>query len=145
MIEIDARTTIPAHELWYEFSHASGPGGQHVNKASTRASLCFAPARSGALSDSQKQRICQRLRPRLSREGVLRVDCDETRSQARNREIARARLRELLQNALRRQKKRRPTRPSRGAVERRLDEKHHRGQIKRKRRRINRRNLDEDV
>ena len=114
---------IPRREIWFEFSHSSGPGGQNVNKVATAAALCFHPASSGVLSPQQKETVQERLANRINADGVLRVASDEGRSQSGTRARATERFRELLEEALRPVKKRRPTRPSRASVERRLLDK----------------------
>jgi len=125
---------IPEQELSWRFSRASGPGGQNVNKRDTRVELSFDLARSSVIGAVRKERALERLRTRLSG-GVLTVVASEQRSQARNRDDARARLVELLHEALAPPPRaRRPTRPSRGAVERRLESKRHRSETKARRR-----------
>lgn len=125
---------IPASELSWRFSRASGPGGQNVNKRDTRVELAFDLAGSSAIGAVRKERALERLRTRLVG-GVLTVVASEQRSQARNREDARARLIALLHEALAPPPRaRRPTRPSRGAVERRLESKRHRSETKARRR-----------
>lgn len=114
---------IPEREVWFEFSHAGGPGGQNVNKVATAATLCFHPASSGVLSDSQKALVALKLANRINQDGVLRVASDSARTQPGNRALAAARFAELLSEALKPIKKRRPTRPSRASVERRLSDK----------------------
>ncbi|MDR1744407.1 MAG: aminoacyl-tRNA hydrolase [Planctomycetota bacterium] len=111
---------IPRREVWFEFSHSSGPGGQNVNKVSTAVALCFHPASSSALSDRQKDAIAAKLANRINSEGVLRIVGDEGRSQSGNRARVIERFAELLAETLKPVKKRRPTRPSRASVERRL-------------------------
>ncbi|MCD8350329.1 MAG: aminoacyl-tRNA hydrolase [Planctomycetaceae bacterium] len=114
---------IPRRETWYEFSHASGPGGQNVNKVATAATLCFHPASSGVLTPVQKERVARRLANRINVDGVLRITAADARTQSANRSSADARFCELIHDALKVQKKRRPTRPSRGSIERRLVDK----------------------
>ena len=121
---------VPEHEVWFEFSHASGPGGQNVNKVATVATLCFALAASGVLSDAEKRLAATRLANRIAADGVLRITSRESRSQSGNRMRAAARFRLLLAEALKPVKKRRPTRPSLASRERRLADKHHRARRK---------------
>ncbi len=111
---------IPKREVWFEFSHSSGPGGQNVNKVSTAVTLCFHPASSSVLSDRQKDAIAAKLANRINSEGVLRIVSDEGRSQSGNRANATARFAEILAEILKPVKKRRPTRPGKASIERRL-------------------------
>ena len=120
---------IPRHELDLRFSASGGPGGQHANKAATRAELTFDVETSAALSDAQRARVIDRLGP------VVRVVADDERSQTRNRALAEERLAARLRGALHVQRSRRATRPTRGSQRRRLDAKQRRSDIKRSRRR----------
>ena len=125
---------IPAEELRWRFSRASGPGGQAVNTTDSRVELVFDLLGSRTIPASLKTRAAARLESRLV-EGVLVVVASEHRGQWRNRQAALRRLRALLEEALRPPPPpRRPTRPGRGAVERRLEAKRRRGAIKSERR-----------
>ena len=124
---------IPGAEIHETASRAGGPGGQHVDKASTRVTLRWCAARSGALSDAQRARLRRRLAARLTRDGDLLVHARATRSRARNRELARARLAALVREGLARRRPRRPTQPSAVARERRLEGKRRRALAKRRR------------
>jgi ribosome-associated protein len=125
---------IPAEELRWRFSRASGPGGQAVNTTDSRVELVFDLLGSRTIPASLKTRAAARLESRLA-EGVLVVVASEHRGQWRNRQAALRRLRALLEEALRPPPPpRRPTRPGRGAVERRLEAKRRRGAIKSERR-----------
>ena len=129
-LRVSARLTIPPEELHWRFSRSSGPGGQSVNTSDSRASVSFDVARSAVLSEPARARAVLRLADRL-RDGVLTVTAADERSQWRNRQLALERLGALLRAALAAPPRaRRPTRPSRGAVERRLADK--RRQSKRK-------------
>lgn len=132
-IFITPALVIPRAELHFRTSRSSGPGGQHVNKVETRVEVLFDVASSPSLDDDQRARLLSALHTGLNSEGVLHLVADSYRSQYRNREEAVARLVVLLQHALRPQKPRRPTRITRGAKEQRLQEKKHRGEIKRRR------------
>lgn len=133
-LQIDAGLTIPESELSWRFSRSSGPGGQGVNTADSRAELVWDVAASTVLSASQRERLLARLGNRIA-DGVLTIAASEHRAQLRNREAARARLAELVADALRPPAPpRRPTKPSRGATERRLTAKKQRTDIKRLRR-----------
>jgi ribosome-associated protein len=124
---------VPESALEFSFSSSSGPGGQNVNKRATKATL-----RLGLLNLPIPGDALERLRGLgshfITGEGELLIQCDEHRSQERNREGCLERLRELLVAALRRPKVRRATRPTRGSKERRLTEKKQRGETKRRRR-----------
>lgn len=128
-IEINGRLTIPANELTWRFGPSGGPGGQHANTANTRAELVFEISTSSVLSDGQRRMLEAEFGPRL------RVVVDDARSQNRNREVAAERLALKLRQALVPKPKRRPTRPSRRAKQRRLDAKRRTGQRKAERRR----------
>jgi ribosome-associated protein len=125
---------IPAAELRERFSRSSGPGGQSVNTTDSRAELSFDVARSPSLPERERSRAMARLATRLA-DGVVTVAAETERSQLMNREAARARLAALLREAIAPPPPPRvPTKPSRGARERRLADKTRRAQIKRNRR-----------
>jgi len=126
---------IPETELSESYSRAGGPGGQHVNKVATRATLRWNIAASGALRSSQRDRLLEKLKSRLTTEGVLVVHASSSRSQSANRQEARERLAELIRAALVVQRKRRATRPTRASRERRLSDKKRKGDRKRGRQR----------
>lgn len=127
---------IPRGELAWRFSRSSGPGGQSVNTADSRVELSFDLARTTALPPALKQRALHRLASRLV-DGVLTVAASEHRNQLQNRRAALARLVVLLTDALAPPPPpRRPTRPSRGAVQARLDAKRRRGITKQYRRAV---------
>lgn len=133
-LPIDQEVVIPAEELGWRFSRASGPGGQGVNTTDSRVELVFDLARSRSLPEGLRRRALERLAPQLVA-GVLVVVALEHRSQWRNRQAARLRLAALLRQAMAPPPPpRRPTRPSRGSVERRLAAKRWRGAIKNGRR-----------
>lgn len=134
-LRINGRLAIPRAELRYLASRSGGPGGQHVNTSSTRIELWWDVSASVALSRAQREQLLARLAPRLDGAGRLRIVSDAHRSQLRNREAVTERLREVVAAALVVPKVRRPTRPSRAAKQRRLDEKKRRGAVKRDRRR----------
>ncbi len=125
---------IPAAEIVELSSRSSGPGGQHVNTSSTRVSLRWNLRDSGGLSEEARTRLLARLRPKVSRDGVLIVHSDRHRSRQRNLEAAYERLHELVETALYQAPPRRPTTPSRGAKKRRLDAKRRRSALKIQRR-----------
>jgi ribosome-associated protein len=133
MIEVTDTLAIPEHEVTYTFSRSAGPGGQHVNKVSTRVTLLFDVAHSRSLSDRQRARIRGRLATRINRGGVLRVVCQKHRSQSANREEARERFAGLLREALRERPRRKKAGVPRSVVERRLEQKRRRSGLKRER------------
>jgi ribosome-associated protein len=133
-VRVNDRLTIPAAELSWRFSRSSGPGGQGVNTTDSRVELSWDLAGSEVLPLALRDRALERLRDRLVN-GVLTVTASEHRSQLRNREAVAARLAGIVASAIAPPPRvRRPTRPSRGAVERRIAEKKRRGEIKRNRR-----------
>jgi len=134
VVHIRRGVAIPLEELRFRFTRSSGPGGQHVNKAATQAELTFDVARSPSLSDEHRRRVLSRLGSYISQEGVLRLTCQSTRSQAQNRREAVERFQALLAGALRVAKARKRTRPTRASQERRLAAKRRRTQLKRERR-----------
>ncbi len=121
---------MPESELSWRFSRSSGPGGQHVNTTETRVEVLWSPTESSVLTADQRARVATRLRGRLI-DGQVSVVSSTHRSQLRNREDAQRRLEELVTEALKPEKKRRATRPTRGSVERRLEAKKRRSQLKR--------------
>ena len=129
------RWTIPDHELEWTFGTSGGPGGQHANKASTRADLHWDIGDSGVLPADVKERVMNGLRNRIT-DGVLTVGSEESRSQWRNRSIARKRMGELIEEAARPPKRRKRTRPTRASQRRRLESKRRRSEKKRLRKSI---------
>ena len=133
-LRIRGSIVVPEHELRWRFSRSSGPGGQSVNTSDTRVELSYDIAESEAFGPVLKARALRRLEGRLTG-GVLTVTASEHRSQLRNREAAEERLAELLRDAIAPPpRRRRPTAPTRSAVERRLADKRRRGDTKRLRR-----------
>ena len=133
-IIVNEQLRIPMNELQYRFSTSSGPGGQHANKASTRVTLIYDVAHSPSLDEEMRRVLLKRLAPYLDKDGLLQIHVQDSRSQHRNREIANGRFRELLAAALIRRKRRRPTRPNRKAIEKRLATKKKHSQRKQERR-----------
>lgn len=124
-LRVGRSLVIPEGELDWRFSPSSGPGGQHANRAHTRAEVIFDVEASGALSSRQRRRLLEQVGPQVS------AVADEERSQARNRQIARDRLADKLAEALRPRKRRVPTRPSRRAQRRRVESKRRHSRKKR--------------
>lgn len=130
MIEVVPGVEIPEGELRFVASRAGGPGGQNVNKVSSRITLLFDLAGSPSLDDGQKEKIAKRLATRINRQGILQVSSQRHREQGMNRAAATERFTELLREALTDAPPRKPTRVPRAAKRKRIEEKRKRGKIK---------------
>jgi ribosome-associated protein len=127
-IRVTRSVSLPRSEIELRFSRSSGPGGQHAQKTESRVEALFDVEASAALTERQKTRVIARSGP------VLRAVAQDERSQWRNRELATERLVEQLRQALRVERRRKPTKPTAASKERRLEQKRRRGEIKRLRR-----------
>ena len=134
-LEVQPDLVIPRSELEYRATRAGGPGGQHVNKSSTRIELTWNVEASRALTEDQRTRLRNRLGGRMDGSGTIRVVASDSRSQTQNREEAERRLTELIRRGLIVPKARRKTRPTRSSVEKRLQSKKQAADKKRERRR----------
>lgn len=127
-MRVNRELSVPLAEIELRTSRSSGPGGQHANVTASRVEAVFDVAGSPSLREDQRRRALARVGPRLS------AVAQDTRSQARNRELALERLRTKLEAGIKRPKRRRPTRPGRAARERRLEQKRQTSQRKQQRR-----------
>lgn len=123
-IDVNQSLVIPDAELDYKYTTSGGPGGQHANKASTRVQLSWNIAESGVVGGKMRSRLLSKLGD------VVRVDVDDHRSQARNKEAAAERLADKVRDALKRKRLRKPTRRTRGSERRRLENKKQRSEKK---------------
>lgn len=133
---ITAKITIPASDMEVRFSRASGPGGQHVNTTDTRVRVHFDLQGTTALFDTVKARLREAYGNRINRDGALVLTSDAYRSRHRNIADVRERLAEMIRAHLLPPKRRRPTKPSRGAKKRRLESKKRRSAVKSGRKRV---------
>jgi ribosome-associated protein len=133
-LQVNSALVIPRGELSVRATRASGAGGQHVNKTSSRIELTWNIRQSQSLSEDQRALILAKLATRLTSGGDLRIVASTTRRQFQNREIAEERLVKILRDALTVRKKRKATRPTRASKEARLDEKRKHSTKKRERR-----------
>jgi ribosome-associated protein len=133
LLAVNDSLSIPRNELDVRVSRASGAGGQHVNKTSSRVEIFWNIPASRALTDEQRARLLDKLSSRLTTEGSIRVVASDMRSQSRNRDLAEERLAELVSRALIVPRKRKPTRPTRAAKEARLETKKRQSNKKRDR------------
>ena len=128
-IRVTRSVVLPRSEIQLRFSRSSGPGGQHAQRTESRVEAVFDVEASTALTERQKHRVVRKVGP------VVRAIAQDERSQWRNRELATDRLVEQLRQALKVEQRRRPTKPTAAAKERRLEQKRRRSEVKRLRRR----------
>ena len=131
---VTPRLTIPASELAVSFARSGGPGGQNVNKVSSKVELRWNPVTSAALTADDRALLIERLRSRLTNDGTLIVTSTATRDQLKNRDDAESKLALIVRTALHRDKPRRETKPTRASKRRRVADKRHRSEIKKHRR-----------
>ena len=133
-VVVSPSLTIPGGELAFAFSRSGGPGGQNVNKVSSKVELRWQPGTSSALREDDRAWLLQRLSSRLTNDGTLLITSTLTRDQIKNRDDATRKLALIVRAALERPKVRRPTKVSRGAKRRRVADKRHRAETKSNRR-----------
>jgi ribosome-associated protein len=131
---VTPRLTIPSGELSIAFARSGGPGGQNVNKVSSKVDLRWNPVTSAALGDDDRAWLLERLSSRLTADGTLIVTSTKTRDQIQNRDDAASKLLLIVRAALERPKQRHKTKPSRASKRRRVADKRHKAEIKRNRR-----------
>lgn len=135
MLKLSARVTIPAHEIQWNMVRAQGPGGQHVNKTSTAVQLFF-DVKASSLPDYYKERLLKLNDYRITDGGKVVIKVQDSRSQEANRHLALERLRLFIMDAMKVEKKRRPTKPTRGSQKRRIEKKKQQGEKKALRRKL---------
>jgi ribosome-associated protein len=133
---INSKIQIPQSEIIFKASRSSGPGGQNVNKLNTKISAEVDIKNCGFLRPEQKEIVLRKLAGRLTKDNRLIVESQRFRSQKANRDFAVEKLTDIIENAMRKQKTRRPTRPTRTAVEKRLKSKKMKSLLKQQRREI---------
>ncbi|VAW84013.1 Hypothetical protein YaeJ with similarity to translation release factor [hydrothermal vent metagenome] len=135
MLKISSKVTIPAAEIELQAIRAQGAGGQNVNKVSSAIHLRFDICAS-SLPDFYKEKLLQLKDQRISKAGIIVIKSQRYRTQEQNRDDALIRLKDLIQNVTVIRKKRKPTKPTKGAQRRRLDSKNKRGKLKASRQRV---------
>lgn len=129
-LEIRHDLVIPGWELWFTASGSGGPGGQHANTTNSAVTLHWSVADSSVLEPEQKKRLRKNLKRNITQDGVLQVSASDTRSQHRNRKIARKRMAAQVKKGVKKKKRRIRTKPTKASDRRRLKNKRHRGRIK---------------
>jgi ribosome-associated protein len=137
-LQITSRIVIPDEELVFSFARSSGPGGQNVNKVNSKATLRWNVTASAALPDDVRSRFLKLYASRLTNDGEILITSQESRDQPKNIAICLEKLRGMIQQALTAPKKRRPTKPTKGSKQRRLNDKKQRSELKAGRRNIGR-------
>ncbi len=132
-ITITPNLKIPQSELSFRFATSSGPGGQHVNRSATRVILLFDVTHSASLDEVTRATLVEKLQNRLDKQGMLQISVQDSRSQLKNRETAVLRFQTLLAQALKKPKRRRKTKPTQTAIEKRLAAKKKRSKRKQER------------
>ncbi len=130
-LRVNSRIVLPGDDLDVRVARSSGPGGQGVNTTDSKVELRFDLEGTACMTESQKDLVRQRLGNRVTADGILRIQSNEHRSQHRNREAARQRMKMLLADAVTPPRPRRKSKPSYGAKRRRMDAKRQRGEVKR--------------
>ena len=133
-LRVNSRLVLPAEELRVSFARSGGPGGQNVNKVASKVVLRFSVRDSRSLGETRRAWLLERLAGRITKEGELVLHASRFRERGRNMEEARERLAAILREGLTRRPPRRPTRPTRASVQRRLEAKRRRSETKRERR-----------
>ncbi len=133
-LSVTPTVVIPARELRWTAARSGGPGGQNVNKVSSKIDLRFDLATTTALTDPQRSRLTAAARNRIDEDGAIQIVVQDTRDQQKNLELARERLADLIRSCLKPPKARKATKPSMGSKRRRLDEKKRVGEKKQRRR-----------
>ncbi len=135
-MQINDRLAIPDHEFQFDYARSGGPGGQNVNKVNSKAVLTWDFAANTSLPDDVKMRFREKFANKLTKEDMVVIAADEYRDQKRNVAACEEKLREMILAVAVPPKKRRPTKPTRAAKEKRLDQKKSRGDIKKNRGRV---------
>ena len=133
---VTSKLSIPAREITFVYGTSTGPGGQHVNRVATKATLLFDINRSNSLTPLQKQRIHEKLKTRVNKLGVLRVASSKFKSQKNNRQVSIDRFIELIRESIKPVRKRKATKVPYSSKQKRVKAKKNRGETKRLRSRV---------